>query len=335
MALIRRVGRVGLTGYLAAIAGVALAIIALALSLMGTAGAGPVAMAILGIVGLATAADLAAAIVNTIVTRTVPPKPLPGLDLTRGIPPHLRTLVAVPVLLHDADDIAAQIERLEVHHLSSTGGAVHYALLSDTADSATEADARDADLIATATAAIARLNALYPSDDGDRFCFLHRRRLWNLAEGVWMGWERKRGKLAELNRLLRGATDTSFDVISSPLPPDIRYVITLDADTRLLRGTVAQMVGKMAHPLNRARFDPATQRVTGGYGILQPRVSPTLPSGAGRVDLPAAVLQPRRDRTLCGRHLGRLSGPVRRRLLHRQGHLRRRCVRGGHGGARA
>ena len=207
------------------------------------------------------------------------PKPLPALDLSAGIPQHLRTLVAVPVLLRTTDDIAEQIERLEVHHLSSTGRAVHYALLSDGPDAATETVADDATLIAVATEAIARLNARYPSEDGDRFYFLHRRRLWNPSEDVWMGWERKRGKLAELNRLLRGATDTSFAVISSPLPADFRYVITLDADTRLLRGTVAQMVGKIAHPLNRARFDARQQRVTGGYGILQPRVSPSLPTG--------------------------------------------------------
>ena len=280
MATMRRIGRIGLKGYLVSIALVALAIVALALSLMATAGAGSVALALLGIIGLPVAADLAAAIVNTAVTRTVPPKPLPGLDLAKGIPPHLRTLVAVPVLLGNAADIAEQIERLEVHHLSSTGGAVHYAILSDTIDSATETKAEDNELVGAATAAIAQLNAKYPADDGDRFYFLHRRRLWNPAEGVWMGWERKRGKLAELNRLLRGAADTSFAVISSPLPEGIRYVITLDADTRLLRGTVAQMVGKIAHPLNRARFDTTTQRVTAGYGILQPRVSPTLPGGS-------------------------------------------------------
>lgn len=279
MTFFRSVGRVGLFGYLAAIAATALAMIALALSLMGTAGAGGLMLVSLGLTALAVAADLAVAIVNTIVTRTVPPKPLPGLDLTKGIPGHLRTLVAVPVLLHNADDIAALTERLEVHHLSSTGGAVHYALLSDTTDSATAVLPQDDALIAQATAAIASLNARYPSEDGDRFFFLHRRRLWNPAEGVWMGWERKRGKLAELNRLLRGAGDTSFSVVSSALPPDVRYVITLDADTRLLRGTVAQMVGKIAHPLNRARLDPVSQRVTGGYGILQPRVSPTLPAG--------------------------------------------------------
>ncbi len=279
MRLMRQAGRLGLAGYLVAIALVSVAILTLALSLMGTAGAGAVALAILGLCGAAVATDPGAAIVNTIVTRTVPPKPLPGLDLAKGIPPQWRTLVAVPVLLDSAEDLTDQIERLEVHHLSSTGGAVHYALLADTGDAATEGGESDAALIETALSAVARLNALYPSEDGDRFYFLHRRHLWNPSEGVWMGWERKRGKLSELNRLLRGATDTSFGVISGPLAADIRYVITLDADTRLLRGTVAQMVGKIAHPLNRARFDPAAQRVTAGYGILQPRVSPTLPTG--------------------------------------------------------
>lgn len=280
--LVRRIGHIGLGGYIAALAAMSVALLALALALMAAAGADFPALVALGLLGAAPAVDLATAIVNTVITRSVPPKPLPGLDLSRSIPPDLRTLVAVPVLLRDADDITDEIERLEVHHLSSTGGAVHYALLSDGPDSATETDPQDARLIAEATAAIARLNERYPGAEGDRFHFLHRRRLWNPAEGVWMGWERKRGKLAELNRLLRGATDTSYAVVSSPLPPDIRYVITLDADTRLLRGTVAQMVGKIAHPLNRARFDASSQRVTGGYGILQPRVSPSLPAGQDR-----------------------------------------------------
>lgn len=278
----RRVGQMGLRGYIASIAAVAAAILASALGLMAEARADPFVLLALGVGGAGLAAELATAIVNTLITRTVPPRPLPGLDLAKGIPPHLRTLVAVPVLLRDIDDIAEQIERLEVHHLSSTGGAVHFALLSDGPDSATEIDQQDAALIAVATEAITKLNARYPGEDGDRFYFLHRRRLWNPAEGVWMGWERKRGKLAELNRLIRGANDTSYAVVSSPLPGDVRYVITLDADTRLLRGTVAQMVGKIAHPLNRARFDAGLQRVTGGYGIMQPRVSPSLPTGQDR-----------------------------------------------------
>lgn len=279
LALYRQIGRWGLRGYLAAIALVAAVLFVPPMLVMANAGAGLLGLLFLGLLALWLSVDLATAIINTLITRSVAPKPLPGLDLAKGIPNDLRTLVAVPVLLTGPHDIAEQIERLEIHHLSSAGGAVHYALLSDGPDSATEANAEDATLVAAATEAIARLNANYPGQDGPRFYFLHRRRLWNPSEGVWMGWERKRGKLVELNRLLRGTTDTSFAVVSSPLPDDVRYVITLDADTRLLRGTVAQMVGKIAHPLNRARLGAGLQRVTGGYGILQPRVSPALPTG--------------------------------------------------------
>src|SRR5262249_44410385 len=122
---------------------------------------------------------------------------------------------------------------------------------------------------------------------GDRFFLFHRRRQWNAHEGAWMGWERKRGKLNELNRLLRGATDTSFISTGDPAPrvPDgIRYVVTLDADTRLPSGVARELVGTLAHPLNRARFDPAVGRVVEGYGLLQPRITPTLPEhGAASV----------------------------------------------------
>lgn len=277
--LSRWAGRLGLKGYLAAITALSLVLLGLGLSLAQAEGASLGALVILAITGLAIAFDVGMAIVNLVVTRWVAPKVLPGLDLIKGVPSNLRSLVAVPVLLHDLDELHAQIEQLEVRHLSSAGGAVHYALLSDAGDSKTETTAADAALIETALDAIADLNARYPSPDGPLFYFLHRRRLWNPAQGVWMGWERKRGKLAELNQLLRGATDTSFSVISSPLPNDIRYVITLDADTRVLHGTVRQMIGKMAHPLNRPVLDAGSGRVTVGYGILQPRVTADLPLG--------------------------------------------------------
>ena len=268
--------RLGLGGYLGAIALVSGGILAAALWVSGAQGLALVALAI---TGLAAATDAGSALVNLTVTRIVAPKLLPGLDLAAGVPSHLRTLIAVPVLLSDAADLEAQIERLEVHHLSSTHGALHYALLSDGPDAASETTALDEVLIAAATPGIARLNATYPSENGDRFLLLHRKRQWNPSEGVWMGWERKRGKLAELNRLLRGATDTSFLNVG-PVPQAIRFVITLDADTQMLRDTVRRMVGKMAHPLNRPQFDAAAQRVTNGYGILQPRVTPSLPAAA-------------------------------------------------------
>jgi len=125
------------------------------------------------------------------------------------------------------------------------------------------------------------LNARYPNAAGaDRFLLLHRHRVWNAAQGIWMGWERKRGKLHELNRLLRGATDTTFLDQGSRPPTDIRYVVTLDSDTRLPRDAIQRLVGKMAHPLNRPRLDKAESRVVEGYGVLQPRVAPSLPVGA-------------------------------------------------------
>ena len=276
----RRLRHPGLAGYLGAILLASALILALAVALAEASGAAGIALVVLAISGFALAVEAGTAIVNTIITRTIPPRPLPAMDLAQGIPPHLRTLVAVPVLLHDVDEVRAQIERLEVHSLSSTGGSVHYALLSDWADAATETTETDATLVTAALEAVAALNAKYPSEDGARFYFLHRRREWNQSEGVWMGWERKRGKLADLNQLLRGLRQTRFAYLSSPLPPDVRYVITLDADTRLLRGTLRQLIGKMAHPLNRPRLDIEGRRVTGGYGILQPRVTASLPMGS-------------------------------------------------------
>src|SRR5262249_59166421 len=118
-----------------------------------------------------------------------------------------------------------------------------------------------------------------PAGDGEpRFHLFHRRRLWSESEGRWMGWERKRGKLHELNRLLRGATDTSFVVEPNDVPAAVRFVITLDADTQLPRGAAARLVGTLAHPLNRPRLEPREGRVVEGYGILQPRIAPTLPT---------------------------------------------------------
>ena len=267
----RAVRRAGLAGYLGAIGCLSLLLIVLALWPLGGDGLW------LALPALPVAVEAATALVNLVLTRLIGPALLPGQDLSKGVPEHLRTIVAVPVLLTSADDVQEMIERLEVHHLSSAGGAVHYALVSDGSDAATEVTDQDGPLIAAAQAGIARLNASYPGDTSDRFLLLHRHRRWNPSEGCWMGWERKRGKLEELNRLLRGATDTSFMALSSVAPQNVAHVITLDADTRLLRDTVARMIGKMAHPLNRPHFDPVLQRVTAGYGILQPRVTPGLP----------------------------------------------------------
>src|SRR5438477_241694 len=209
------------------------------------------------------------------------------MELRQGIPSNLSTVIVVPTMLASLPEIRKQVERLEVHHLSNSDENLFYALLSDWRDNWMEHDASDEVLLAEAAAGITILNDRYRATDGNqRFFLLHRRRLWNAGEGKWIGWERKRGKLHELNRLLRGATDTSFlpiDGRAAALPDGIRYVITLDADTRLPIGAAKRLVGKMAHPLNRPRFDPRRGLVTHGHGILQPRMTRC---GTGRTAIP-------------------------------------------------
>ena len=273
--------RLGIGGYVGTILGTTA--IVLALALWALAGVGIGWLALFALMALLPATEIATTLVNRGITWTFGAVTLPGLDLKAGVPPSLRTLVVVPTLLTSAADLTEQVERLEVHYLSSAGGDLTFALLSDGVDSDEECPDGDAHLLAVAAEAIDRLNHRHgPGPDGNRFLLLHRRRVFNAGENKWMGWERKRGKLCELNWLLRGATDTTFmSVGGRPLqvPGGVRYVITLDADTRLPRDAVPRLIGKMAHPLNRPKFDGTEQRVVDGYGILQPRVTPSLPIG--------------------------------------------------------
>jgi cyclic beta-1,2-glucan synthetase len=271
--------RIGIGGYIAAVALVAAALLALPIVALAHAEVDFAWIALLALLGLVPAIDAATALVNRGVTRGFGATILPGLELEEGVPAHLRTLVAVPMLLTTADAIDEQIERLEVLHLASDDGELHFALLADWTDALTETVAGDDALAALAAAGIARLNARHaPVSGGARFLLLHRRRVWNEGQARWIGWERKRGKLHELNRLLRGATDTTY-VDPVAMPAGVRYVVTLDADTRVPRETVRRLVGKMAHPLNQPRFDAAAGRVVEGHGLLQPRVTPSLPVG--------------------------------------------------------
>ncbi|HWA59940.1 MAG TPA: glycosyl transferase, partial [Caulobacteraceae bacterium] len=269
----------GIGGYVGAGALVAALLLAVPVAITGSAGLAPPWLWLLGVLGLIPAIDVAVALVNHLVTRGYRATLLPALDLQGGVPASLRTLVAVPTLLSSKAAIDELVERLEIHFLSSPPGDVHFALLTDWVDADAEHVEADEALLAAAREGVARLNALHgPAPAGDRFLLLHRRRVWNEGERRWLGWERKRGKLAELNRLLRGDRATTY--VDPPLLPDgVRYVVTLDSDTRLPRETLGRLVGKMAHPLNRPRLDPVSGRVVEGYAILQPRVTPALPVG--------------------------------------------------------
>lgn len=269
----------GIGGYVAAGALVAAGLLAVPLYAIGSSGVEWRWLLPLGTLGLIPAVDLAVSVVNYLVTKGFRATLLPTLELQGGIPAELRTFVAVPALLTSLKDVEEHICRLEIHYLASVEGHIHFALLSDWRDAPRERMIGDDELLAAAKEGIANLNRRYgPAPGGDRFHLLHRRRVWNESESCYMGWERKRGKLCELNRLLRGAKDTTF-LAPSNVPADVRYVITLDADTRLPRDTVVRLIGKIAHPLNRPRFDAGLGRVVEGYGILQPRVAPALPVG--------------------------------------------------------
>jgi cyclic beta-1,2-glucan synthetase len=273
-------------GYLGAIAALTAVQLGGLLLFSGSAGAGGWSLVLLVLLGLIPASDVAVALVHRGVAALLPPARLPKLEFAEGVPAALRTLVAVPTLLASHADIEGQLERLEVHYLANPEGHLHFALLTDWPDAASECVPGDDSLLDALADGIERLNARYesPPDGGERFLILHRRRLWNPQEGKWIGWERKRGKLHELNRLLRGVRDTTFIPVrgrAPAVPEGVRYVITLDADTRLPKGVAHQLVGAMAHPLNRPRFDPQRGRVVKGYAVMQPRITPAMSSGPG------------------------------------------------------
>jgi cyclic beta-1,2-glucan synthetase len=232
---------------------------------------------------LIPASELAILIVQRLAAAIAPPRRLPRLDFRDGIPEGERTMVVIPTMIASVDGVVRLLDHLEVQALGNLDPHVHFAILSDFPDASEESLPGEDEILAAAVAGIERLNRRHGGEAGDRFFLFHRARQWNPKEGVFMGWERKRGKIEEINRLLRGATDTNFTTRIGELAvlPRVRYVLTLDSDTRLPRNAARSLVGILAHPLNRPVFDPARGRVTEGFGILQPRVSVTYASSAG------------------------------------------------------
>ncbi len=240
-------------------------------------------LALVGLLCLFCASHLAVALANWLATLLATPRPLPRLDFSKGIPRTFRTLVAVPTMLTSAQGIEDLAKALEVRFLANRDEHLHFALLTDLRDAATETQPEDAPLLRLAQERIEGLNEKYPCAAGDSFLLLHRPRRHNQQDDVWMGHERKRGKLADLNALLRGGGPGAFSLVvgNASVLPEVRYVITLDTDTQLARDTARQFVGAMAHPLSRPRLDAAARRVVGGYGMLQPRIGASL-SGTNR-----------------------------------------------------
>ena len=226
------------------------------------------------------ASQSAVQLMNYIVTAVLPAQILPKLDFSEGIPDEFLTLVAVPTLLLNEKQVRGLVDDLEVRFLGNHDPNVHFALISDLPDSDQPAT-EDSPLIDLCSSLIQELNEKYAGQNMGSFFLLHRHRVYNPREKGWMGWERKRGKLMDLNRLLRGQYDSfPIKVGDTSILPRVQFVLTLDSDTELPRGAAHRMIGTLAHPLNRAIVDPQKNIVVSGYGILQPRVGVSVQSTA-------------------------------------------------------
>ncbi|HSM28426.1 MAG TPA: glucoamylase family protein, partial [Thioalkalivibrio sp.] len=226
------------------------------------------------------ASALAISLVNLLVTRLLPPRALPRMDFSRGIPDQHRTMVIVPTLLARPQDVDDLLEAMEIRYLGNRDPNLFFALLTDFRDASEQTLPEDAALLAHARSAVEELNQTYREDRPCIFYLFQRPRVWNSFEQVWMGHERKRGKLEQFNARLRGEAQTAFsEIVGDPTVfASIRYVITLDTDTQLPRDAAIALVGNLAHPLNRPVYDAGKGRVVEGYAILQPRAAISLTS---------------------------------------------------------
>jgi cyclic beta-1,2-glucan synthetase len=228
-----------------------------------------------GAAALLPASALAVGLVNHVVTLLLKPRVLPKLEFKEGIPEEHSTFIVIPSMLTGPTSAVSLARRAEMHYLANSLPNIKIGLLTDFADAPLETMPHDEELLSDGLARIRALNERYAKGRPEIFFLFHRRRLWNESEGCWMGWERKRGKLLEFNRLLRGAEDTTYMTpsVDRAALRKVRYAITLDADTQMPPETVGRMVGAIAHPLNRPRFDATLGRVVAGYGVMQPRIS--------------------------------------------------------------
>ncbi len=227
---------------------------------------------------LLCASHLSLAISNWLATLLVRPQQLPRMNFYYGIPNDCRTLVVVPSILSNADQVRELVKELEVRFLANRDDNLVFGLLTDFKDAEIETLPEDEELLSIAKTEIIELNRKYKRVHDDTFFLFHRPRKWNSKDKIWMGWERKRGKLTELNYLLRGSGDDRFCAIIGvkPIYQAIKYIITLDADTQLPRDAAWKLVGMMAHPLNSPLYSDKKKRVIDGYGIIQPRIAISL-----------------------------------------------------------
>jgi cellobiose phosphorylase len=271
--LTRAARRVPILCYVGSILAVAVAVASLVGISVGALGWHNWRLWLMTAIGFVAASQAAVAVVNLMTNLLICTRPLPKLEFSKGIPESERAMVVVPTLLSGPAAVDELLENLELRFVGNRDPNLSFALLTDFCDATDENQPEDSDLVKQVSDGIDALNSRHPRQGSRVFHLFHRPRVWNSYEQIWMGYERKRGKLEQFNELLRSGTGDHFPVMISDtdLLPTIRYVITLDTDTSLPRDAARKLVGTMAHPLNRPQLDPKTGRVVEGYAILQPR----------------------------------------------------------------
>lgn len=274
--------------YLGRITLVSLLILAVLLAYAYVSGASLLQFLLTALLGYGLAVEAAIMEVQWNITHRIRPQSLPRMDFSDGIPQNIRAMVVIPTLVGGPEDISSMLQDVELHYLCNPDPQLSFALLTDFTDARSETMPSDEKLLAMLQTGIENLNQKYgqrsgSGQSGAPFYVLHRPRKWNPSENVWMGWERKRGKLAEFNQFVLTGNGSPYilKVGKLSLLPEIQYVITLDADTSLPQGSAARLIATLAHPLNRAEFAPDGRSVTAGYTILQPRVE-IKPTSANR-----------------------------------------------------
>ena len=267
--------------YLGSISSLSLLILVGLLSYTLVSSGSPAQLILTGLLGCGLALDAAINLVHWIITRQIPPRTLPRMDYSEGIPADYRTMIVIPTLLASVSELNSLLQELELHYLRNPDPQLTFALLTDFADAPAQQMPEDEPLLSQAVAGIENLNHKY--EGASPFYLFHRERVWNPSEGVWMGWERKRGKLVEFNRLVLNTAPTSYTKHAGDLTllHAIKYVITLDADTSLPSGGASRLIATLAHPLNHSEFAADGCSVVAGYTILQPRVE-IKPASANR-----------------------------------------------------
>jgi hypothetical protein len=275
----RSAGRHPLIAYLCPIVVTAISLTGGLLAVAASSGLRGWALALIGLLSLLSTSQLAVALVNWLTVLLARPRLLPRMDFSTGIPPEWRALVVIPTMMTSPESIDELLVALEVRFLANRDEHLHFALLTDFPDAGRQTMPEDESILEFARNRVEALNRKYQHGDGGPFFLFHRPRSWNPAERVWMGHERKRGKLADLNALLQSGSTEPFSLVVGGIHvlANVKYVITLDTDTELPRDAARQFVAAMAHPLNRPQYDESKRRVTEGYGILQPRVAVSLP----------------------------------------------------------